>query len=120
MDTKKYPLNAINDIGRLSPDGILLYNLSENRVEYTNKALSKILEIGKDELMDVSALRNSVLDENKLIQDQLQALKANSHISNVELRIRSMDNKYISCDAYLIAEAKVIVTIVKDITVLAP
>jgi two-component system sensor histidine kinase VicK len=116
METRKYPLRAIKDIGRLSPDGLLLYNLSEARVEYCNKSLSRILGVSKDDLMDIATLRRTILDDDKLIEDQLRDLKANSQVSNVELRVKSKDNKYISCDAYFINKGNVIVAIVKDIT----
>ncbi len=33
VEIRKYPLKAIKDMGRLSPDGVLVYNLSEGRVE---------------------------------------------------------------------------------------
>lgn len=116
METRKYPLRAIKDIGRLSPDGIAVFSLSEGRIEYCNRSLLKILGIGKEEVTDVSALRRTVLDEDKFVEDQLQALKENSSIFNVELRIGPSGDRYVSCDAYYISHGDLVIATVKDIT----
>ncbi|MDQ2658041.1 MAG: PAS domain-containing protein, partial [Bacteroidota bacterium] len=86
VEIRKYPLKAIKDMGRLSPDGVLVYNLSEGRVEYCNTSLPGILGIPKSDVMDISTLKRTILDDDKLIEDRLRALKEDSHISNVELR----------------------------------
>ncbi len=116
METENYPLRAIKDIGGLSPDGVLVYDLSETRVEYFNKSLLTILGIKKARINDIETLRQTILDDNKVIEAQLQALKANSRITDVELRIQGKDPRYISCDAYFIGEGSLVVAIVKDIT----
>ena len=116
METENYPLRAIKDIGGLSPDGVLVYDLSETRVKYFNESLLTILGIKKAKINDIETLRRAILDDDKLIEDQLRALKTNSRITDVELRIQGRDARYISCDAYFIGEGNLIVAIVKDIT----
>ena len=116
MEREDYPLRAIKDIGALSPDGVLVYNLPESKVEYVNKSLATILGIKKAKISDIETLRNAILDDAKLVEDHLQALKTNSRITNVELRVKGGEDKYISCDAYFIGEGNLIVAMVKDIT----
>jgi two-component system, OmpR family, sensor histidine kinase VicK len=116
METRKYPLRAIKDIGRLSSDGILVYDLSENQVNYCNNALGKILGMPKTEIINSDVLRKALLDDDALRNDKLYELKSTLKISNVELRVRSNEQKYISLDAYYISKANVIVALVKDIS----
>jgi two-component system sensor histidine kinase VicK len=117
MAVDKYPVEALKDIGKISDDGFLVFDLTKNKSLYCNDSLSAILEKPASQIMKGGreAIISSLQDEMTFLSQLFGQLKANSKVSNVELRVKSSEEKRISVDAYLVDGDKVIV-IVKDIT----
>ena len=118
MTTRKYSLKAIKDIGKISLDGVLAYNIQNGTIEYCNKSLGKILGKSIDQIIDegVNGLRQALKDDDDFIIAVVNQLKTKTRISNLELRLQSDEESYISVDAYYLARADTIVAIIKDIT----
>jgi two-component system sensor histidine kinase VicK len=116
--TQKYSLRTIRDIGRISGDGVLVYNLLEEKVTYCNTSLARIFELSKDEITGHApgVIRKLVKDDDGYLKAVIEQLISKSSVTNVELRVEAEKDRYISCDAYLIGRAENIVVFVKDVT----
>lgn len=104
---EKYSIKSIKDIGKLSPDGLLVYDLAVNKIEYCNKALPKILGTSSDALKEVNLkhIKSLVKDDETFLNQQLQLLKEKSRVTNLEIRLK--EDRFISVDAYLIAKPQI-------------
>jgi two-component system sensor histidine kinase VicK len=118
MEQEKYRLKTLKDIGKISSDGILAFDLAANSVCYNNKALAGILEISATDLKKAgtNALRKALKDDDEFLKGRFDELMEKSKIMNLELRIDADSEKYISCDAYFISKSNMIIAFVKDIT----
>jgi two-component system, OmpR family, sensor histidine kinase VicK len=110
---------SIKELGRVSPDGLFLYNLSENSFSYSNKKFRRMLGISTDivnpSCREVIALFED--SEKKMLYSQFKKLTSKSHISNLDIRLKTgASNKYLQLDAYMLREGNVILGILKDIT----
>ncbi|HYG19229.1 MAG TPA: PAS domain-containing sensor histidine kinase [Ohtaekwangia sp.] len=118
MEGKKYSFTVLKDIGKLSSDGILIYDLKSDAVAYCNKTLAVILGMSRKKILESSydVLRSRLKDDDEFLQNTLGALKARCKITNVELRVKAKKEKYIAVDAYWLKKAGVIVSLIKDVT----
>ncbi|HYF68917.1 MAG TPA: PAS domain-containing sensor histidine kinase [Ohtaekwangia sp.] len=116
MKKVKYSIKLLKAIGRKSNDGIIVYNSSQQKVEYCNNAFCQIIQIAKTDILGNSfgTFRSSIKDDDHFLHSRFELLKKNGSVTNVELRVKP--DKYISCDVYSINEGKLIVALVKDIT----
>src|SRR4051812_35811457 len=118
MKSERYATRAIKDIGKLSDDGVFVYNLFQEKLAYCNKALTNIFEVSKSEIIDKSfvALKDHFKDDEEFLRNRLDDLVSKSKIMNIELRLNATKDKFISCDAYFIKDKRVIIGFVKDVT----
>jgi two-component system sensor histidine kinase VicK len=118
MKSERYAARAIKDIGKLSDDGVFVYNLFQEKLAYCNKALTNIFEVSKSEIIDKPflALKDHFKDDEEFLQNRLDDLVSKSKIMNIELRLNATKDKFISCDAYFIKDKRVIIGFVKDVT----
>jgi two-component system, OmpR family, sensor histidine kinase VicK len=116
--TQNYSLRTIKDIGKISSDGILVYHLLEERTVYCNKALARIFGVRRDEMqsMDVLGIRKLVKDDDEYLRSIVEQVISKAAVTNIELRVNGDEEKYISCDAFLIGKASLLVAFIKDIT----
>jgi two-component system, OmpR family, sensor histidine kinase VicK len=115
---KNYSLKTIKEVGQLSSDGIIVFNIDDSKIEYFNKALAKILGISKEAISAASLekLRRCLRDNDEFLKSHVQMLLEKSKILNLELRVKAEVDKYISCDAYLLKKSSLIFCIAKDVT----
>jgi hypothetical protein len=80
MTSEKYALNALKDIGKLSDDGLLVFDLPANKVVYCNKTLSKILDQPKDLIMEggIRSISAAIKDDKAFLLQLLTQLKEKS------------------------------------------
>jgi two-component system, OmpR family, sensor histidine kinase VicK len=118
MKSERYAIRAIKDIGKLSDDGMFVYNLFQEKLVYCNKALTTILGVSKSSIIDKPflVLKDYFKDDEDFLKNRLDDLVAKSKTMNTELRLNTADEKFISCDAYLIKDERVIIGFVKDVT----
>jgi two-component system, OmpR family, sensor histidine kinase VicK len=118
MTKKLYIIRGIKNIGKLSTDGVFVFNVTENKLDYCNKAFTKILEVSKAtiENNNLQEIVHRLKDGNDLLQRHFKELESNARIANVELRVVAKNEKYISCEAYYLKNENVIVGFIKDIT----
>ena len=118
MFLKKYSLRAVKDIAKISNDGVLVYNIDQDTIEFCNKSMSRILgkRIAQIKEEGIRGLRRILKDDEDFLTASVNQLKSETRISNLELRVRSDLEKYISIDAYFVAKANIIVVQAKDIT----
>jgi two-component system sensor histidine kinase VicK len=118
MSLGTYSLRTIKDIGKLSKDGILVFDIDENKITYCNNALGRMLDVQANEIKESgwNRLFRMLKDDADLAATSFVQLKTKGSIRDVELRIDGLHTRYISVDAYLLTKANVIVAFVKDIT----
>jgi two-component system sensor histidine kinase VicK len=116
--SSKYSLQILKDIGKISPDGMLIYNTLKRSVLCCNKALAKMLSTKVSDIMERGwvAIRKALKDDQEFLARCFEEFLSNSQISNLELRVVGTPEKYISVDAYLIGDGEIIVAFAKNIT----
>lgn len=109
-------LVAIDKIGKHSSEGMAVFDLSNNSIEYSNPALIKIF--GSTLPDSVEGLSQYIFgDDVHYINTSLKKLHKNQAVSNIEFRIHSQDAiRWLSCDAYLLKDENKILVVAKDIT----
>jgi two-component system sensor histidine kinase VicK len=115
---EEYSLKAIKDMGKLSADGILVYDMAHTRVKYCNERLFSILGISSNELKagGIPALRKTINEHDKFLIDQFESLKQKHRVSGVEMRVGIKDDSYIACDAYYMQAPELVIAFIKDIS----
>ena len=115
---KKHSLKTVKEIGQLSSDGILVYNTGEQKIEYSNRAFTRILELSREAISpdSIEKLRQCLTDDDEFLEAQFKVLLQELKLQNVELRVKSEQEKVISCDAYFLKKSSLIFCVVKDIT----
>jgi two-component system sensor histidine kinase VicK len=118
MFVKRYSLRPIKEIAKISNDGFLAYNVDKAEIEFCNKSLSRILgkSVSQIKAEGIDGLAKMVKDDDGFLISSVNQLKAEAKISNLEVRLMSDPEKYISIDAYFIANGNIIVALIKDIT----
>jgi two-component system sensor histidine kinase VicK len=111
-------ISAIIDIGEISADGILIYNLGDRRIEYSNHALPEILGITNIETSELNMghLQSAIRYEVHQLKDRFELLLQNYSLLNVELPLATKPDAFISIDVYLLREQPTVIVFVKDIT----
>ena len=118
MFVEEYSLTAVKDIARISNDGVLVYHVEKATIEFCNKSLSRILDKPVNQIIEegIIGFGNILKDDEGFLISSYNKLRSDTRISNLELRVNSDQEKYISVDAYFIAKANIIVALIKDIT----
>jgi two-component system sensor histidine kinase VicK len=118
MTSEKYSLKLLRDIGKLSSDGILVYDIAASSVVCCNKALGRILNMNVPDIMagGWKFIRKALKDEYEFLVSAFEEFRSASKISGLELRIVATDERYVSVDGYSIANGDMIVVFVKNIT----
>jgi two-component system sensor histidine kinase VicK len=112
-----YP--AILRIGKLSHDGVFIYQITNKRFEYFNESFTQIFNVDTDSLSSqLNVLLDLIITEDQhYLKSRYKDLMENGCITSTEFRIRVKDIiKHISCDAYSFEEGTVIIGFVKDVT----
>lgn len=116
---KEYSIRAIKDLGKVSGDGIFVYDLSGQQLVYCNRSFAKIQGRSTEELKgkSYSFFRPLLKDSEEYLINRLEELNEKSRVNNTEIRlvVRAVE-KYVSVDAFLIGSRNLIVGIAKDVT----
>src|SRR5688572_1740562 len=118
MRSNEYLLLAAKEIGRISDDGLLVYDLSNDAVEYANKRIGKLLQVPSNEIVGANyrMLAKHIKDDKDFLAAHLERLKVDRKISNLELRVDGDKSKLLSCDAYYIKKKERVIVMVKNVT----
>jgi two-component system sensor histidine kinase VicK len=118
MANRKFSLNAIKQVGKLSDDGIFVYDLGSESMVYSNKALTKVLGLSLEMIKTatLSTIKRILRQDYEYFLEKAHDLMAKQKILNVELRVGIHQEKYISFDAYRINNSEFVFCIVKDIS----
>lgn len=109
----------IKRIGKLSRDGVFIFNVSENRFHYANNCLIKIIEISKKLLTeDPSLVIQSIpTGDDEYLKIRYHELFQREFVEDVQFRLVQNDvHKLLSCNAYLTPDRSFIMGFVKDIS----
>jgi two-component system, OmpR family, sensor histidine kinase VicK len=107
-------IKVLKRIGKLSSHGILVYNLDDKAIVYHNKRFGKLLGIPSPDGYDVKDLRQLIVEEDDFLVACFNKLKTKQELADVE--IRTSNERYLCCDAYLLTDDGLIIVIAKDVT----
>lgn len=114
-----YSLQAIEEVGAMSEDGWLLYDLVNRKMIYCNTALSQITGATEDMLTNNTEdfLRSVLACSEDYLTNRFQQFITTGKINDVEVKIGPKDKAtFISVDAFILRDKTVVLAIVKDIT----
>jgi two-component system, OmpR family, sensor histidine kinase VicK len=112
--------NILREVAEASNQGIVIYNLIEQEVLYSNPVAIELLGLREgDKKADVEAVLSKIIHSDmEYIKNQYSILKKKSVNADVEVRIRTTegDDAYLCCYAYNTAGGSAIVVSMQDVT----
>jgi two-component system sensor histidine kinase VicK len=112
--------NVLGEVAEASHHGVVIYNLIENEVLYSNPVAVKLLGLRKgDKQADIEALLTQINPSDvEYVKNQYAVLKEKSINADVEVRLRTRegDEVYLVCSAHSAAEGSAIAVSVQDVT----
>lgn len=118
-EKKDITYQEIRRIGKLSNDGIFVFDFKQRHFLYFNASLIRILEINKKLLQDEPALLLEAVPEEdqEYLRTRVSLLEEKQMIEDMQLRwIQNNVEKRLSCNCYLTADKAAVVAFVKDVT----
>ena len=109
----------IRRVGKLSNEGIFIFNAAEERFVFLNASMSRIFEIDKKLLMDEPhvALRPIPEEDLDYLRLRFSELLSNGSIEDVQLRIKFNNiDKSLSVNAYVASDKLHVIGFVKNVT----
>jgi two-component system, OmpR family, sensor histidine kinase VicK len=107
--------------GRLSSDGLLLFNLKTRKIDYVNRALVDLFDISHDAFTHQAEFFMSHIVENDLehLTNQYSVLMNEGKIENVEFATKTHDGstRNVSANCYVINSNKYVLGFFKDVTI---
>jgi two-component system sensor histidine kinase VicK len=119
LETKNIPLRLVQRIGKLSSDGVFVYDLGRNQLMYLNSSLVRIVEITKKLLIEEPALilKTVIKEDQDYIMMRLSELLEKEILEDIQIRLgQNKHQKIVSCNCYLTADRNYVIGFVKDIT----
>jgi two-component system, OmpR family, sensor histidine kinase VicK len=116
---KDASFSEIKRIGKLSADGVFVYDISRQCFTFLNSAMVKILEINKKLLMEEAALVLHLIpeDDHEYVQMRFAELFEKQSVQDAQIRIvQNKTKKSLSCSCYISADGSSIVGFVKDMS----
>jgi two-component system sensor histidine kinase VicK len=112
-------LSLIQEIANLSTDGLMLYNLKDRQITYSNPAAADMTGLmenasQKEVFSLLLSLEQAELEHLKIHYAELMENSA----AHVQVRVPGRGNRerYLSCTSYRISDAGVVAVIIRDIT----
>jgi two-component system, OmpR family, sensor histidine kinase VicK len=110
-------LTAIESLGNVSPNAMLVYSMGAQQFVYGNKPASAIFGLDDAKAFSASKILEFIPKEDfSYLTKQYHNLKSKKAITDVEFSLRIPRINHFSCDAYLLIDQKVIVIMLKEIT----
>ncbi len=107
-------------IGRLSKDGVFIYNANTHSFLYVNSSFADIFMEPGDAILSVSGLVLKFIktEDKHYLAARYNELLQNGCINNTEFRLELPDGKikHVCCDAYIMDNGDTIAGFVKDYT----
>jgi two-component system sensor histidine kinase VicK len=116
---KTFSIESIRDIGRIATNGICVYDFTRSGFLYFNDAFTAILNSSRDALEKATCnvIEPLVADDVEYVEQNLQELRTNSKLQDIEFRLRSEGGyKFVNVDAFLLDENNYLVVFIKDVT----
>lgn len=117
MDTD-VKLDLLEEIGEISPHGIVIYNVSDQRVTYANAAALRLAGVTEPEILgSIQSLLNLVLPEDhEYLKSCIAQLPAQGRLIDIEFQMRGKEITQLTCNAFLVADGAFGVIFVRDVT----
>src|SRR5688500_11102136 len=118
-EKQKYSAKGIKDIGRMTTDGVCIYDLINRSFSYVNRGFIRIFETSKEEIASDSfrVIERLVKDDLDYVEKHLADIQRNGKIQNIEFRLKfKSTEKFISVDAFVLDEKNVLVAMIREIS----
>ena len=118
-ETKDSSFQEIKRLGKLSNDGVFIFNVAEKRFVFLNPHMGRILEIDKKLLTDESevVLHSIPAEELEYLQLRFMELHDLGAVEDVQFRVvQNNVQKFLACSAYLASDKRSVVGFLKDVT----
>jgi two-component system sensor histidine kinase VicK len=120
MNKGQVDYHALEELAALSPDGIIIYNLAQERIVFVNQpAIDLVSPNEKIEDISIRFLFEKVIPEDRehLKNQGLQLLNDRPMVADVEFRLLTGDKiKILTANAYVLGNKGYVVVDIKDIT----
>lgn len=119
VKNRNNPFPEIQHVGRLSKDGVFIYDLKERKILYLNDALVKIVEIKRKVLQEDPHLILRTMQEEELdfLTVRFGELLERGCLEDLHIRINlSQVVKMLSLSCYYMPDRTYVIGFVKDIT----
>jgi two-component system, OmpR family, sensor histidine kinase VicK len=118
--TKKNLLTVFEALGELSTDGIFVYTIRSQSLDYVNKPLLEIFDISHKSFANQPTffLHHIIKEDLDYLRAEYEKLKIEEKLENVEFRLKSHDEQIrnICCSCFLFGKKKYIAGFFRDIT----
>lgn len=118
-ENKDSSFQEIKRLGKISNDGVFIFNIAEKRFVFLNRPMVRILEIDKKLLLEESevVLHAVPVEEMEYLELRFTELLDLGAVEDVQIRLRlSKVQKYLSCSAYVASDKKSIIGFLRDVT----
>ena len=116
---KQYSVEAIKEIGKMTGDGICLYDLINRKFSYFNNGFIKIFETSKEEIAADSfrIIERLVKHDRDYVDKHLTVIRNKGKIQNIEFRLKfESTEKYVSVDAFLLNDSNLLLAMIKEVS----
>jgi two-component system sensor histidine kinase VicK len=119
IETRNLPAEDIQRIGKLSSDGVFIFDLQSKQFAFLNAAILKILEINKKVLsQEPDLILQAIIDQDRdYVKMRFSELMDNESIEDLQVRLKqSTSEKVVSLNCYVTSDKLRIIGFVRDIT----
>jgi two-component system sensor histidine kinase VicK len=115
----EYSLQALEDIGRMTSDGVCIFDLTNKQFNYFNEAFTALVATSGEELAEkpFDVIEPLVKNDFEHVTKALEDLETNGKLQNIEFRLKfESTEKFVAVDAFIPVDTNLLVAIIKDIT----
>ena len=116
---QQYSTKAIKDIGKLSTDGVCIFDLSSQKFSYVNDAFLRIFKTSKEEIdaNSFELIDRLIVNDRKYVNNHLSDIKSKGRISNIEFRLKFRSTeKFIRVDAFVVDDCNLLIAMIRDVS----
>lgn len=119
FDRNEVSFQEIKRVGRLSNEGVFIFDIAEENFSFANAALVRILEIDKNLLMEEPGiiLHSVPAEDQEYLRLRFAELLDYGSVENVQVRLKQNNaEKTLSGSAYLTSDKGSVIGFLKDIS----
>jgi two-component system sensor histidine kinase VicK len=120
MENISREFSAIQQIGDVSAEGVIIYDLAHKKIIYANSRVHDILGLNLDSSqVEVEAILDLVAPQDReYLKNQYSTVAEKPITEEVEFQLTSLNKKqiFLCCNAFLVSNKSAVVVFIKDVT----